>query len=76
MDRNKYIDDYGLQIDPLFDNVDALEAEIAELRKAPTDSGVLESDLLCKKFNDGEIDLCALVCRLWNTALALEKSDE
>ncbi len=50
--------------------------EIAELRKAPTDSGVLELDLLCKKFNDGEIDLCALVCDLWNTALALEKSDD
>ncbi len=32
MDRDKYIDDYGLQIDPLFDNVDALEAEIAELK--------------------------------------------
>ncbi len=55
---------------------DRYEAEIAELRKAPTDSGVLESDLICKKFNDGEIDLCALVCNLWNTAIGLEKSDD
>ena len=28
MDRQKYINDYGMQIDPLFDMVDTLQAKL------------------------------------------------
>jgi N6-adenosine-specific RNA methylase IME4 len=41
IDREKYIDDYGLQIDPLFDIVDDAHAEIEKLK------------LLLKQWHDG-----------------------
>lgn len=36
--------------------------------QAPVDNEIPELDSLCAKYNNGEIDLCALVCRIWNTA--------
>jgi len=39
--------------------------------KAPTDNGIVQLDGLCKKYNDGEINICELVCRVWNGAVAL-----
>lgn len=53
-----------------------LRAERDRLRDAPTDSGIPELDGLCKQFNDGEIGLIALVCRVWNKAYSLGRTSE
>jgi len=41
MDRNEYLDNYGLQVDPLFDKIDALEQENQRLRDALLDAADL-----------------------------------
>lgn len=38
--------------------------------KAPTDTDVEQSNTLCERFNNGDIDMLGLVCKLWNDALA------
>lgn len=35
IDREKYIDDYGLQVDPLFDRIDKLETALQDIIDIP-----------------------------------------
>lgn len=63
--------------------IQTLKQQLGESRErelAPVDSGIKELDGFCEKYNKGEMDLCDLVCRIWNTALTLNnptgESDE
>jgi hypothetical protein len=40
------------------------------------DSGIIELDTLCKKYNDGNIDINELIDNVWNTALNLDRENE
>ncbi len=42
---------------------------VAKPLKAPTDNGIEKLDSICNRYNDGDIDICQLVCTVWNTAL-------
>ena len=35
---------------------------------APVDNGIDSLDKICKRFNDGEINLSQLVCTVWNVS--------
>lgn len=41
---------------------------------APTDSGIEELDSLCRRYNSRQIDLCSLVCGLWNNQQVIIES--
>jgi len=38
--------------------------------KAPTDNNIAQLDKVCKRFNDGDINISQLVCTIWNEAMA------
>ncbi|MFB5646025.1 MAG: hypothetical protein ACE5R3_05435 [Nitrosopumilaceae archaeon] len=42
---------------------------------APVDNGIKELDLICQKFNNKEINLNQLVCKIWNTALTIGQDE-
>ncbi len=37
--------------------------------KAPTDNCIEQLDKVCKRFNDGDINISQLVCTIWNEAI-------
>jgi len=39
--------------------------------KAPTDNGIEQLDRVCKRYNDGDINISQLVCTIWNEAISL-----
>jgi len=53
MNRTEYLDDYGTQVDPLFDMVDELEAEIQRLGSIIMDRDI-DIGLLLGKVDDLE----------------------
>lgn len=44
-------------------------------KEAPTNNGIKEADSLCAQYNAGDIDIDTLVCRLWNSALQVGRSE-
>ena len=53
----------------LFESAAAKITELEKALVAPTDSGVVELDKICEKFNStGDYSLTNLVCLVWNKA--------
>ena len=46
------------------------------MNDAPTNNGIEELDAICRKYNEGKIDLSQLVCTVWNKALYIGKHDD
>ena len=52
------------------------EKEITGLRNAPIDGEIPELDAVCERFNKGEFDLTSLVCKVWNTSVAVNNEED
>jgi len=56
--------------------LEAKDKLISKLRNAPIDGEFLELDAVCKRFNNGEFDLASLICKVWNTSIAVNNKGE
>ena len=59
MDRGKYLDDYGTQVDPLFDMVDDLERQIKALREVA--QAVVDSKYIYTNANGTEMVSASMI---------------
>lgn len=58
-----YID--NIRTEDFMEQVKELQAQ----NEAPIDNDIPEIDSLCKQYNEGQMDITGLVCRIWNAAV-------